>query len=979
MEIETRESALSKTMTAVLEGRLAGWIINLVVIPFLLVLVVLLPPISLLNRVLDIGYNSIPRSGGTIRERDGTLVAFPAGLDTSIKAKLNAVPRADLLRSNDAAAAALPPHLEIKSPYYQLTLQGTPPTRLELTIPIPNDAEPLTTLDIYAWTGKEWRWTPSHVSVDDDKIYADLSFPAAGFAVMQTATNLPSVSADVTAKSSLSPQARQSLAELYPEGLMLKEDGSIAGVLSPLSDQAIGALVIPTLSNVVDGTIRNDWVENILLDPEARARHTTVISQYVVRNLYPGINIDYRNVDPKLRKEFTAFVQELAQKLHAQRKALAITVAAPTQVSADEWETWAFDWRAIGQAADAVRIPAFSDPKAFNPGGPMEALLTWGVGEVNRYKLMLVLPTTSQDRLGTHIVYRSYADALALVAPQIQVPGGGTTVLGGEQVVMSLKGVEGFDGFKRSATTNALSFTYKDPGGQTRTVSLENADSLAYKIDLANRYHLRGVTLPGLLEEGSDPNIWTVLERYQRATTDTFKSEFTWVWIVQDATGKASSPAAKPFEEQNFSWTAPRASGTYTITLGLSNDAGTTVTGPTRQVALNVILGTPTPTPRSTKTTPTPAPGATKPAATPTPKPTAGVASVGPNPGFGYGIQAHVWSVDVQQVMNHIKAIGFGWVKAQVRWKDFESNGKGQIDWSGIDHFVNTANANGIKVLLSVVTAPRWARPPADTDDGPPANFQDYADFVKAIAQRYGSSKVHAIEVWNEQNLYYEWGGRGGKINAARYIELLKAAYAAIKSVDPNIIVVSGAPTPTGMNDGDIAIDDIVYLQQMYAAGLKNYSDAIGAHPSGYNCPADGDWQTVTNPTAQFRGPFDNRSHSWCFRGTMEGYRNVMLANGDGNKKIWATEFGWATVDGLGVPPARGYEYAADNTEAFQATNVVKAYQLAKSWGWVGVMFLWNLNYAPVAGAADEKAAFGIVRPNWAPRPVYSALQGMAK
>ena len=40
-----------------------------------------------------------------------------------------------------------------------------------------------------------------------------------------------------------------------------------------------------------------------------------------------------------------------------------------------------------------------------------------------------------------------------------------------------------------------------------------------------------------------------------------------------------------------------------------------------------------------------------------------------------------------------------------------------------------------------------------------------------------------------------------------------------------------------------------------------------------------------------------------------------MLANGDGAKRIWPTEFGWA-VSGN---PHPGYEYAADNTADEQA------------------------------------------------------------
>jgi hypothetical protein len=227
---------------------------------------------------------------------------------------------------------------------------------------------------------------------------------------------------------------------------------------------------------------------------------------------------------------------------------------------------------------------------------------------------------------------------------------------------------------------------------------------------------------------------------------------------------------------------------------------------------------------------------------------------------------------------------------------------------------------------------------------------------------------VQAIEIWNEQNLWYEAGGVG-RINAANYVQLLQASYRTIKAVNPQMIVVSGALTPAG-NVGDVAVDDIDYLNQMYANGAKGFFDALGAHPSGYNCPANGDWRTVADSTAvNFRGPFQNRHHSWCFRGTMEGYREVMVANGDGQKAIIPTEFGWA-VSGN---PQPGYEYARDNTPEEQAQWITEAFQMGKEWGWVGPMLLWNLDYG-VTAPGTELAGFGILN-----TPAYHALANMPK
>jgi hypothetical protein len=230
---------------------------------------------------------------------------------------------------------------------------------------------------------------------------------------------------------------------------------------------------------------------------------------------------------------------------------------------------------------------------------------------------------------------------------------------------------------------------------------------------------------------------------------------------------------------------------------------------------------------------------------------------------------------------------------------------------------------------------------------------------------------VKAYEIWNEQNLHYEWGNE--ELDPARYMTLLKRAYIAVKSADPEAVVISGALTPTGA-PRPWAIDDYEYLEAMYQNGLKDSCDAIGAHPSGYNMPPEANWQSWQRTGLFFQGPVNNRHHSWSFKATMEGYRNIMLQFEDGDKTIWPTEFGWAS----NPTPVQGYEYAADNSLEQQAAYTVRAYQAGKAWGWVGTMFLWNLNFKVVA-PGSEQAQWGIVDENWGPLPAYHALAAMPK
>ncbi|HLF09202.1 MAG TPA: hypothetical protein VI789_07635 [Dehalococcoidia bacterium] len=332
---------------------------------------------------------------------------------------------------------------------------------------------------------------------------------------------------------------------------------------------------------------------------------------------------------------------------------------------------------------------------------------------------------------------------------------------------------------------------------------------------------------------------------------------------------------------------------------------------------------------------------------------------------MGYGMQVEPGN-NLERALTVLAAAGFQWAKVQVRWENIERE-PGNVNWLLTDTVADAAYAHGVKLLFSVVTAPRWARP-VDSDfsvPGPPADPHEFAAFLGSMAARY-KGKVHAYEIWNEQNLWYEWGGRG-RLHAAQYVDMLRLSYQAIKAADPGTMIISGAPTPTGVDDGDNAYDDVRYLRLMYQAGLKDYSDAIGAHPSGYNNPPDAAWRTYADPTAGF-GAKGHRS--WFFLGTIEGYREVMVEFGDAGKPLWLTESGWASDPN----PPTGYEYARDNTEAEQAAWLRKAFEIAAAKRYVGAMFVWNLNFLTPDFA---KSAFAVLRPDWTPRPAYCALAAM--
>ncbi|HEY7907229.1 MAG TPA: hypothetical protein VIC60_00085, partial [Thermomicrobiales bacterium] len=93
-------------------------------------------------------------------------------------------------------------------------------------------------------------------------------------------------------------------------------------------------------------------------------------------------------------------------------------------------------------------------------------------------------------------------------------------------------------------------------------------------------------------------------------------------------------------------------------------------------------------------------------------------------------------------------------------------------------------------------------------------------------------------------------------------------------------------------------------------------------------------------------------------------------------KKMWLTEFGW---DSSATPPD-AYKYAQYVSEDQQAQYLAQAFALGKSYSWMGVMFVWNLNFQVTTNnPADEKYGWGVLHSDWSARPAYTALKNMQK
>ncbi len=338
------------------------------------------------------------------------------------------------------------------------------------------------------------------------------------------------------------------------------------------------------------------------------------------------------------------------------------------------------------------------------------------------------------------------------------------------------------------------------------------------------------------------------------------------------------------------------------------------------------------------------------------------------------GIQVH-YNYDTQgwaRILDRIAALRVDWIKLQASWKWLQPNRPGEFErnFRLFQQHVQAADQRGLKVLLSIAKAPDWARNVDRNEDGPPDDLNELHWFIHKLIEQVGPN-IDAIELWNEPNLRREWTGR--TINGGSYMELFRVGYNAIREFSPSTTVITAALAPTG-NSAGATVNDRTFLRQMYGAGLAAYADVkIGIHPYSWGNPPD--FLCCNNVAGQ---GWDDRPQ-FFFLQNIRDYSSIIAANGH-NTQMWATEFGWATWEDF--PSTAPEVWMAYNSAVDQRDYTLRAFQIAQARNDVGLMILWNLNFANefTINQRSEMASYSLVFPSFdgsaqqRERPLFQAL-----
>ncbi len=343
-----------------------------------------------------------------------------------------------------------------------------------------------------------------------------------------------------------------------------------------------------------------------------------------------------------------------------------------------------------------------------------------------------------------------------------------------------------------------------------------------------------------------------------------------------------------------------------------------------------------------------------------------------------YGVQVFLyWQEEIaHRDLQLVKDMEFRWVKQEFAWRELEGKGKGRWRWRNTDRIMVQIDNMGLNVIARLGSQPAWAAPDVPFPKiGPPADLQDFYDYVYKVAERY-KGRIDAYQIWNEPNLAREWGGQPP--DPAEYVELLKVGYRAVKAADPNAAVISAGLAPTTQNNAE-AMPDIHFIQGMYDAGAAPYFDVLGVHAAGYKSEPETDPALIaTTPELNNNdsGPEELR-RVYGFR-HVEDVRAVMLRNGDEAKKIVLLEFGW-TVDPRPDSPYRWHAVTPEQQDKYLQRAF--AYAEANWQPWIGVMSVIYIA-DPQWTMADEQTYWSIVYPGYPElrtAPAYYGLLTMPK
>lgn len=221
-----------------------------------------------------------------------------------------------------------------------------------------------------------------------------------------------------------------------------------------------------------------------------------------------------------------------------------------------------------------------------------------------------------------------------------------------------------------------------------------------------------------------------------------------------------------------------------------------------------------------------------------------------------FGVESWWPLVSGSEMLSYANELGVRWARmgTHISWAQLQPTEGSAIQWSLLATFedeLRSLRASGITPVVIIKDTPEWAAEIVRSDGqytscGPiqAAKFGAFADFVKALVQRYSTTEfnVHDWEIGNEPDVDPDdvdvnfgfgcWGDKSDLtyFNGDHYGEMLKVVGPQIRRADPAARIWIGGLLLANPNSTPASGKPENFLRGVLAVGAAPYIDVVAYH-----------------------------------------------------------------------------------------------------------------------------------------------------
>lgn len=279
------------------------------------------------------------------------------------------------------------------------------------------------------------------------------------------------------------------LSGIMPQWFNLKANGSLEAVNGGVLQEPLNIARKAQLK-IVPFVFVDQVNVAVLIDPVYRGAAVNNIVKMVREQQFHGVNIFAARVAKDEKAMFTAFMDELAAKLHDEKKLLMLLVYPKT---ADPSLNEVYDYNALGNIVDRLIVMTYDRHNDISQPGPI-APVSWV--EENIQKLL------EEEKVPAEKIL------LGIAAYGYDWPANGAATMISEN-----KAFETANKFKVNfewdESSQAPFLKYVD-GDIHHTIYLENSYSAEFKFELVQKYNLKGIAIWRL--GGETERFWAIVK-----------------------------------------------------------------------------------------------------------------------------------------------------------------------------------------------------------------------------------------------------------------------------------------------------------------------------------------------------------------------------------------------------------------------------------------------------------------------------------